>query len=184
MKLNSTNIEFISNKVAIDLNKSQAITMTSGLDVIKAVVQNILEENSKIEAQIDELAYNIIEENLDEIDFYQANEKELFWMIKRKIAQEQNFALNFDDRYSTISFNILKKLYNEDLINYHTSDNFVKNVIYTAIREYLNNYNQIEKSVIEKIDQQHPQVVHGSDEYQILFEKYYMQELLKWGYLE
>jgi len=54
MKVSLKTIPHISNKIAIDLNKSGAVQMTKGLEPVAIEAQKVLEENVKQEMALEE----------------------------------------------------------------------------------------------------------------------------------
>lgn len=183
MRLTLGHAQYIANKIGIDLNKSGMVMMTSGLESVINVARQLIEENIKTEQAIEEKARVLLEENEDEIDFYRADEKQLFWMIKKKLSLEEGFILNYEERYSTLSHEILDELYEEDLINYDVSENQIKNIIYESIESYLNGISAIEDIVIDKIASYKKPLIPGTDEYEVIFQKLYEEELKKKGIL-
>jgi hypothetical protein len=105
----------------------------------------------------------------------------LFWMIKREIAPAKGLILDKDDRFNNLAHRILDDLYEEDLINYSVSENLVKNVIGKAILDYGRRQEEIEDRVHERIKKTRRDAIRGSEEYDILFSKYYEEELRKLG---
>ena len=55
-----------------------------------------------------ERANEIIDARIDEMDSMQVDKKNMFWLIKKKLAEEANFSLNYVDRYSNLSHEILE----------------------------------------------------------------------------
>ena len=111
------------------------------------------------------------------------NKKDMFWLIKRHIANDENFELNFEDRYGTISHKILETVWKKNLIDYKVSENRLKTIIYNAIEEYLKSYQKIEDEVYEKIEGYKQKLIPGTEEYELVFEKLYEEELRKRGML-
>ena len=91
--------------------------------------------------------------------------------------------LNWEDRYIHLAHKILDELYEEDLIEYSTSETRVKNVIFKAIDGYVKIYNEIENIVNEKISNYKRKIVFGSEEYDLIFDRLYQEELKKKGFL-
>ena len=86
MKLSLKTIPHISSKIAIDLNKSGVVTMTKGLEAIEQEAFKILEYSVKQELELENKASDMIEDNEEEIEFMLADERQLFYMIKKKLA--------------------------------------------------------------------------------------------------
>jgi len=102
-------------------------------------------------------------------------------MIKKKLAEEYGVILSYEERFSDLAHKILDELYEEDLIHYDVSENRIKNVIYDAMTGYIADTSEVESAVIDTINSYKRKVIPGTDEYEILFEKLYKEELQKRG---
>lgn len=183
MRLKLTHINHIANKIALDIANSNLIEINAMIETIASLAKMILEKDLKKELEIDEKAKVLLEENLDEIEFMRADERQLFWMIKRQIAERENFLLSWEDRYNEISHTILDELILEGYIRFNVSENLIKNLIFKAIDTYSTIYEEIEEGVIEKMKSYKRKLIVGTDEYELLFEKLYEEELKRRGFL-
>ena len=181
MKLSLKSIPHISNKIAIELNKSGVVTMTKGLEPITLEAIKVLEENVKKEMALEEKVNDICDDNEEEIEFMLADERQLFFMIKKKLAPEFGVILNYEERYSDLSHKILDELYEEDLIHFDVTENRIKNIIYNAITGFMADASEIEDAVMDKIRSYKKRYIPGTDEFDILHEKIYREEMLKRG---
>jgi len=181
MKLSLKSIPHISNKIAIELNKSGVVTMTKGLEPITLEAIKVLEENVKKEMALEEKVNDICDDNEEEIEFMLADERQLFFMIKKKLAPEFGVILNYEERYSDLSHKILDELYEEDLIHFDVTENRIKNIIYNAITGFMADSSEIEDAVMDKIRSYKKRYIPGTDEFDILHEKIYREEMLKRG---
>lgn len=181
MKISLRTIPHIANKVAIDLNKSGVITMTRGLEPVAFEAQKVLEENVKQEMALEEKVNDICDDNEDEIEFMLADERQLFFMIKKKLAPEFGVILNYEERYSDISHKVLDELYEEDLIHFDVTENRIKNIIYNAITSFIASASEVEDAVMDKIHSYKRKFIPGTDEFDILYEKLYREEMMKRG---
>lgn len=181
MKISLKTIPHIANKIAIDLNKSGVITMTKGLEPIAQEAQKVLEDNVKQEMALEEKVDEICDDNEEQIEFMLADERQLFFMIKKKLAPEYGVILDYEERYSDISHKILDELYEEDLIHFDVTENRVKNIIYNAITSFIADSSEIEDAVMDKIHSYKRKFIPGTDEFDILYEKLYREELTKRG---
>ncbi|SMP88182.1 hypothetical protein SAMN06314019_10346 [Epsilonproteobacteria bacterium SCGC AD-311-C15] len=181
MKISLKSIPHIASKVAIDLNKSGVVTMTKGLEPVAHEAEKILIDNVKKEMALEDKADQICEENEEEIDFMLVDERQLFFMIKKKLAPEFGVILNYEERYSDISHKILDELYEEDLIHFEVTENRIKNIIYNAITSFIADSSEIEDAVMNKIRTYKKRYIPGTDEFDILHEKLYREELMKRG---
>jgi hypothetical protein len=110
-----------------------------------------------------------------------ADERQLFFMIKKKLAPEFGVILDYEERFSDLSHKILDELYEEDLINYDVAENRIKNIIYNAITSFVAEDNELHYAVVDKIKSYKRRYIPGTDEYEILYEKLYKEELIKRG---
>lgn len=181
MKVSLTHVPHIATRIAVDLNRSGLVTMTHGLDRVAKEAEGILIANVKKEMALEEKVKEIVNANEEQIDFYLADERQLFFMIKKKLAPEFGVILSYEERYSDIAHQILNELYEEDLIHYDVSENRIKNVIYDAITASIADSSEIESAVYEKIKSYKRHLIPGTDEYEILYEKLYQDELHRRG---
>ncbi|MCW8837723.1 MAG: DUF507 family protein [Thiovulaceae bacterium] len=181
MKISLKTIPHICSKIAVDLNKSGAVTMTKGLEAISAEAEKILIASVKKEMALDEKVSDICEDNEEEIEFNLVDERQLFFMIKKKLAPEYDVILNYEERYSDISHKILDELYEEDLIHFEVSENRIKNIIYNSITSFIADASEVDEAVMDKIRSYKKHYIPGTDEFEILYEKIYREEMVKRG---
>jgi len=181
MKISLKAIPHISSKIAVDLNRSGVVTMTRGLEAVSQEAEKILVKNIKQEISLEDKVDEICNENEEEIEFNLVDERQLFFMIKKKLAPEFGVILNYEERYSDISHKILDELYEEDLIHFDVTENRIKNIIYNAITGFVSEASEIDDAVIDKIRSYKKRYIPGTDEFDILYEKIYREELMKRG---
>ncbi|MBW6488467.1 DUF507 family protein [Sulfurimonas sp.] len=181
MKISLKTIPHIANKIAIDLNKSGVVTMTKGLEPIAQEAEKILMHDAKQEMELEEKTHEICEENEEQIEFNLVDERQLFFMIKKKLAPEFGVILNYEERYSDISHKILDELYEEDLIHFDVTENRIKNIIYNSITSFIAEASELDNSITDKIRTYKKRYIPGTDEFDILYEKLYKEEMIKRG---
>jgi len=181
MKISLKTVPHISSKIAIDLNKSGVVKMTQGLEPVAEVADKILIQSINQELALEEKVDEICDDNEEEIEFMLADERQLFFMIKKKLAPEFGVILNYEERYSDISHKILDELYEEDLIFYDVTENRIKNIIYNAITSFIADASEIEDTIMDKIRTYKKRYIPGTDEFDILYEKLYREEMTKRG---
>jgi len=181
MRLRLPHAPYVANKIAVDLLKSGFVTFTSGVEPVVKTIQEVLETELKKEAALDERVRELMEEYEEEIEQNLVDAKQLFWMIKKRLAPEYDVILNYEEKYNDYAHKILDRLYDEDLINYEVPYNKVKNVIYNAITSYIKSYDEIADVVLERISHYKRKLIPGSEEYEIIFERMFEEELRKRG---
>jgi len=183
MKLRLPHAPYVANKIALDLVNSGYVTVIGGIEKVSQIAKIFLEEDIRKEMSLEEKVRALLEANIEEIEFMRADEKQFFWLAKKRLAQEEGFLLSWDDRYSDLSHKILNELNKEEIIEFRVSDTLVKNVIFKAIDSYVKSFEQIEESVLEKIEHYKRKLIAGTEEYDLVFEKLYEEELKKRGFL-
>ncbi len=181
MRLRLPHAPYVANKIAIDLLKSGLVTFTQGVEPVVRVVQEVLEGELKKEEALDEKVKELMEEYEEDIEFELADAKQLFWMIKKRLAPEYGVILDYEDKYNDLAHKILNRLYEEDLINYQVPENKIKNIIYDAITGYIKSYDEIEDIVLEKMSHYKKKLIPGSDEFELVFKRMFEDELRKRG---
>jgi hypothetical protein len=181
MKVTLSHVPRIASRIAIELNKSGLVTMTRGLDQVAHEAQLILEESVKKEHELEERVNEMLAENEENIEDMLADERQMFFLIKKKLAPQYGVILSYEDRYSDISHKIFDALYEEDLINYEVTESRVKNIIYNAITSYIASNDEIDDAVMEKIRAYKRRIIPGTEEFDIIHEKLYNEELQKRG---
>ncbi len=182
MKLSLSHVKHVANRVAVELNRSEMVTMTHGLEPIALEVEKVLDTDIKNEMALDEKVNLIVDDNEEEIDSMLADERQLFYMIKKKLAADAGVILSYEERFSDIAHKVLDELYEEDLIHYEVNENRIKNIIYTAMTGFVADSSAIETAVMDKIATYKKKYIPGTDDYNVLFDKLYAEELQKRGF--
>lgn len=181
MRIKLPHAPYIARKVGLDLYNCGFVTFSTGIEPVALVVKDILETDINKEKALEEKVKAVLEQNENEMDFMQVDRKNMFWLIKKKLAKEFDVILSYEDRYSHVAHEILESLWKKSLIDYSVSENRVKNVIYNSIENYLKTYESIEDTVVDKLDNYKRKLIPGTEEYDLIFEKLYEEELHKKG---
>jgi len=181
MKIKLKHTPYVSRTISRDLVKTKFVEVRKTKDAITLQVQKILDEDIENELDLDDKIYDLLENKEDDIEFYNADYRQLFWMAKKKIANEFNVILDLEDRISDISHKILDYLWEEDFIHYSVSDNQVKNVISNSIDSFIKGFDEADSAVYEKISNYQRRIIPGTDDYNILYQRLYEEELIKRG---
>jgi len=87
------------------------------------------------------------------------------------------------EKINYFSRKILNFLFDNDAVEFLDEPNEIRLVIVKSIEEELKLYDLIDKKAIEKIDSQKKAIKEGSREWEILYRKYYNEEISKLGKL-
>ena len=183
MRLKPQQTGYVATKIGIDLANAPFITMPKGREAVVEAAKKIIDENLAKEHALDEKVKKILDENYDEIEFQHADERQLFFMIKKKMAAEHGVIMNYDDRYNDLAHLILDELYENYLAEYTVNENQVKNVIFKSFKAFADAFDEIDDIVYTKIRGMEKEVIPGSQDYELLYERFYQEELSKRGML-
>jgi hypothetical protein len=87
------------------------------------------------------------------------------------------------EKINSLSKQILGLLSNNDQVEFLDDPNEIRLVIVKAIEEEMRLYESLDRRAIEKIQSQKKSIEEGSREWEILYRKYYNEELTKLGKL-
>ena len=181
MRLKPQQTGYVAGKIAIDLANAPFVKLPRGKDAIASKVKELIDANLHAERELDARVKEIIDENYDDIEFQHADERQLFFMIKKRLAPEYGVIMNYDDRYNDLSHTILDELYENYLIDFDVNENQVRNVIFKAFKSFAQAYEEIDNIVYGKIRKMQKEVIPGSQEYELLYERLYEEELKRRG---
>ena len=74
-------------------------------------------------------------------------------------------------------------LYEEDFIHFEVSDNQVKNLIFNAVDAFMKGFDEADTLAYEKIKSYKRKLIPGTEDYDIIFNRLYEEELIKKGLL-
>jgi hypothetical protein len=183
MKLRKQHSPYIARKITKDLINTDFIEIRKEKSTITEVCEKYLNEDIEKEIELDEAVNNILENQEEEIEFYKADFRQLFWMTKKRLANEYGVNLNYEDRFSNIAHKIMDFLYEEDYIHFEVNDNQVKNIIANSINEFMKGYDEADSIAYEKIKSYKRKLIPGTEDYDIVFNRLYEEELIKKGLL-
>lgn len=183
MKIRLPHAPYIANKIAIDLLNSGFVTLNSGIEPVIKVAQEFIETDIKKEMALETKVAEILDENEDDMEFMQVDRRNMFWLIKKKLAKEYEVVLSYEDRYSDLAHKIQERIWKDGLIDYSVSENRIKNIIYNAMESYIESFESVEEIVAEKIGNYKRKLIPGTPEYDLVFERLYEEELRKKGLL-
>lgn len=85
------------------------------------------------------------------------------------------------EKINYLSRQILNALFEEDEVEFLDEPNEIRLSIVKSIEEELKLYDQLYKKAIQKIETQKKSIKEGSREWEILYRKYYNEEISKLG---
>lgn len=183
MRIKMPHIPYITNKIILDIANSSFIEFKEHTDLIREQVKNLLEKDALNEKRLEERVKEILQDQEEEMQVMQVDRKNMFWLVKKKLAHEFDVIINTEDRHNHLAHKILECLVDNDFVQFSVSENRVKNLIFSSIEAYLKSYENIEDEVYEKISNYKTKPIPGSQEYELIFEKLYQEELRKKGML-
>ena len=181
MKLKKQHSPYISRKITKDIVNSSFIEVRKEKSFITLECERILNEDIQKEIELDDAVDELLEKQEDDIEFYKADYRQLFWMTKKRMANDFGVNLNFEDRFSNIAHLIMDYLYEEDFIHFIVNDNQVKNLISESISNFIKGYDEADSLAYEKIKTYKRKLIPGTEDYNLVFNRLYEEELIKKG---
>jgi hypothetical protein len=181
VKIGLKHTNYLANKIVVELNKSGLVSFNKGLENVVEIAHDMIEYNIKNEKALEERTREIIEEKKDQVDDDFIDERELFKMVKKQLAPEYNFLLNYEDRFSDLAHTILGVMIDEESISFKVEKVRIQSIIFEAMLDYLESRFDIEDTVYKKLSKYNKKLYPGTDEYQIVFDKLYEEELRRSG---
>ncbi|WP_419770838.1 MAG: DUF507 family protein [Candidatus Marinarcus sp.] len=181
MKMKLHHTAYIARRIARDLVNCPFVEIRKTKESIAKEIERILDADIDKELDLDEKVDAMLKEQEENIEFYNADYKQLFWMAKKRMANEAGVILNNEDRYTDIAHQVLDYLWEEDFIHYTVSDNQVKNVIFASIDEFLKGFEEADDAVFQKIKSYKRKLIPGTEDYDLIYQRLYEEELIKRG---
>ncbi|MDB4257323.1 DUF507 family protein [Arcobacteraceae bacterium] len=181
MKLKKQHSPYIARKITKDIVNSPFIEVRKEKSMITEVCERIINEDIQKEIELDDAVDDLLEEQEDEIEFYKADYRQLFWMTKKRMANDFGVNLNLEDRFSILAHMLMDYLYEEDFIHFTVNDNQVKNLIALSISSFIKGYDEADTLAYEKIKTYKRRLIPGTEDYDIVFGRLYEEELIKKG---
>jgi len=183
MRLKAKQTGYVAAKIGIDLANASFVSMPKGKEAVVQACKEVIDANLELERKLDAKVDEMLDDNYDEIEIQQVKERELFFMIKKRLAPEFGVIMNYDDRYNDVSHTILDELYENYLLEYEVNENQVRNIIFKAFKAFSNAYDKMDDTVYKKIQNMKKEYIPGSVEYELIYERLYEDELRKRGML-
>ena len=181
MKLKKQHSPYIARKITKDIVNSTFIEVRKEKSFITEECERILNDDIQKEIELDDAVDDLLEKSEDDIEFYKADYRQLFWMTKKRMANDFGVNLNFEDRFSNIAHLIMDYLYEEDFIHFTVNDNQVKNLISEGINNFIKGYDEADSIAYEKIKTYKRKLIPGTEDYDLVFHRLYEEELIKKG---
>ena len=129
MRIKQAHIPYIANKIVLDMVNSSFVELKDNSDNLLSKSKEILEKDLFKERSLDERVKELLEEQEDEMEFMQVDRKNMFWLVKKRLAPEFDVILNNEDRHNDLAHKILSAFVDNDFINFDVSENRIKNLI-------------------------------------------------------
>jgi len=85
------------------------------------------------------------------------------------------------EKINYLSRQILNLLFSNDQVEFLDDSNEIRLTIVRAVEEEMRLYESLDRKAVEKIQSQKKSIEEGSREWEILYRKYYNEELAKLG---
>src|SRR5574344_298935 len=173
MRLKLHETTYLSRRITRDLITCDFIEARKDKASIEEQVERILDEDILKEQSLDEKVEEILDSQTEEIEYLNADRRQLFWMTKKRLANDFGVILNKEDRFSDKAHKTLEYLWEEDFIHYVCSDNQVKNVIFASIDDFMKGFERADSEVLAKLRNYKRRLIPGTEEYDLIYHRLY-----------
>jgi len=181
MRIKLHHTPYISKRITRDLVNCSFVEVRKEKSSIEVEIERIIDADIEKEFDLDEKVETILDEQEEEIENLNADRRQLFWMTKKRLANDFGVILNNEDRFSDIAHQILDFLWEEDYIHYTCSDNQVKNIIFSSIDEFMKGFEQADSEVLAKLKNYKRKLIPGTEDYDLVYHRLYEEELIRRG---
>ncbi|TLT01283.1 DUF507 family protein [Aliarcobacter cibarius] len=181
MRLKLHHTPYVSRRITRDLVSCEFIEVRKEKASIEEQVERILDQDIEKELALDEKVHEILDAQTEEIEYLNADRRQLFWMTKKRLANDFGVILNNEDRFSDIAHKILDYLWEEDYIHFTCSDNQIKNVIFGSLDDFIKGFEKADSEVLAKLRNYKRKLIPGTEDYDLVYHRLYEEELIKRG---
>jgi uncharacterized protein len=181
MKMKLHHTPYVSRRITRDLASCDFVEIRKEKHSIEEQIERILDADIEKEFGLDEKVEEILDTQEEEIEFLNADRRQLFWMTKKRMANDYGVILNNEDRFSDIAHQILDYLWEEDYIHYTCSDNQIKNVIFASLDDFIKGFDKADAEVLGKLRNYKRKLIPGTEDYDLVYHRLYEEELTKRG---
>jgi hypothetical protein len=181
MRLKLHHTPYVSRRITRDLISCDFIEVRKEKASIEEQVERILDEDIEKEQALDEKVHEILDAQTEEIEYLNADRRQLFWMTKKRLANDFGVILNNEDRFSDIAHQILDYLWEEESIHFTCSDNQIKNVIFGSLDDFIKGFEKADSEVLGKLRNYKRKLIPGTEDYDLVYHRLYEEELIKRG---
>jgi hypothetical protein len=153
---------------------------------ILETIERVLVQHFEEERQIDQKAEALYAQQADSMEKHERGKA--IMMIKKQIAKEKDFILSgaMDGRFTQdkvfhIAHLVADKLYDDDLMDFKDEDEGGK-VIKKIFMDYFSREGEVVEKVRKKIMGQANAPFEGSRDWDVLYRKYYEEEMKRLGH--
>ncbi len=185
MLIKEAQVPYLARKIAYDLLNSGFVSFPKTIDNAIKEIEDIIYEDVEWEKYIEDKAREILAKQEEENEYllYDVDRKEVFRLIKKSLAEEEGFSLKKDERIDYLSNLIVSELWDKEFIDYDVRDGKIKNIVFKSIMEFFNREIEARNEVYKQIENYKRELIPGSEEYNLVFNKLYEQALKKRGLL-
>lgn len=102
MKMKLHHTPYIARRITRDLVTCEFVEVRKDKNAIAAEIERILDEDIEKELDLDEKVSSMLSNEEENIEYYNADYRQLFWMAKKRLANEHGVILNNEDRFQTL----------------------------------------------------------------------------------
>ena len=178
MRLNADEIEFIARKIVKTLVGSGKLEVDSEPRIVELLTHVITEELA-VEDRLNEEVREVLLQHSAEIERSNMSYSDMFKMVEEEARQgEGHHPVKLSrEKILRLSHLILHALNNDDGVEFFADVQQIRGEIHQLIEGEMRTDEAIDALVRKKIESQKRAIIEGSDEWEVLYRKYYEDEV-------
>lgn len=181
---------YFSSELVVRLEKSGKVQIQARPPAAEKVQQIILEDFAK-EEKLNQEVRDYLEKHIDRIRRDAISYQEMYKLVKRELQKKYKITTSSRpepdskiprDKVIELSHQLVKGLAGlKPVVEFADEPNEVRLELFRQMQGLLREESRMDQGVRQKIRSQKREIVEGSEEWDILFRKYYSEELRKLG---
>ena len=185
MKLKQEHFAKLALKILSFLMQKKSLTMKMDEAAIKSTITTIFVQDALKIENITKKAQTVMEQHKAKVQTGEIDYQKMFPMIKKELFKKEGLPLSetnySEDHIKKLSLKIHDKLYLDNMVDYHDDEQSLMDIQHVmgeffAIRE------KAVATARQKVSSLSKNVAPGSNQWNVLFDKYLTEELKKWGF--
>ena len=180
MALRREFVRLLAHRTTEELIEKEMIEVPEGFDLKESVYQ-VMQDEIAIESRLNEEVRSILNQYSEQLRQTGASYQEMFKLVKSKLVpREETRSVSMrlsHEKVNLLSHRIVEKLVSMDEIEFIEDRNTIRLGVLATLNAWLRKEDEIDREARRKIESHRRSIPEGSEEWEILYRKYYDEEM-------